>query len=268
MIVGGFDVSDMAANVAANIDALNADANVTSILLVDFTTPALSLDVAQALGDTTALDEIASPYTIAIADTAANVSANLAAINTLIERGTGLFVGQDQRRRPSLFVVRELYDDGVYAGTDYFFTNITGEPYSSYEYDYSAGNALIGSKFDYTGITGQAYTGEQVDYNGPGLLTSAAFTGVTGAAYSAYQYDYVGGVSSGSQFTFTSVPAGATYSSYETDYGQASQFHWRQLLLHQYPGPVLHRRRSEFRRQRRALQRAAHRDRRSGLFVA
>ena len=115
----------------------------------------------------------------------------------------------------------QLYDDGVYSGTDYFFTNVTGQPYSSYEYDYSAGNALIGSKFDYTGITGQPYTGEVVDYNGAGLLTSATFTGLTDPAYSAYQYDYVGGVFSGSQFTFTTVPAGATYSSYETDYNQA-----------------------------------------------
>ena len=41
----------------------------------------------------------------------------------------------------------QLFDDGVSSGTDYFFTNVTGEPYSSYEYDYSAGNALIGSKF-------------------------------------------------------------------------------------------------------------------------
>jgi uncharacterized repeat protein (TIGR03803 family) len=118
----------------------------------------------------------------------------------------------------------QLYDYGVFSGTDYFFTNITDEPYSSYEYDYSAGNALIGSKFYYTDITGQAYTGEELDYNGAGLLTSAAFTGVTDPAYSAYQYDYVGGVFAGSQFTFTTVPTGATYSSYETDYNQASSF--------------------------------------------
>ena len=118
----------------------------------------------------------------------------------------------------------QLYDDGVYSGTDYFFTNVTGQPYSSYEYDYSAGNALIGSKFYYTGITGQPYTGEVVDYDGAGLLTSTTFTGLTDPAYSAYQYDYVGGVFSGSQFTFTTVPAGATYSSYETDYNQAGQF--------------------------------------------
>ena len=47
---------------------------------------------------------------------------------------------------------------------------------------------------------------------------------MTGAAYSSYEYNYVGGVYSGAQFTFTSVPAGATYSSYETDYNNAGAF--------------------------------------------
>ena len=104
-IAGGFDVSDLAAKVAANFDALNADANVNSILLIDFTAPTLSLDAAQALGDTTALSKIASPYTIAIADTAANVDANLAAIRYVDRGGTGLLADQDRCRRPSLFVI-------------------------------------------------------------------------------------------------------------------------------------------------------------------
>ena len=185
-------------------------------------TPALSLDVAQALDDTTALGEIVSPYTIAIADTAANVSANHAALVTLIDEGRVSSLTRTNVTGQAYSSYEQLFDDGVFSGTDYFFTNVTGEPYSAYEYDYSAGNTLIGSKFDYTGITGQPYTGEVVDYNGAGLLTSAAFTGVTGAAYSAYQYGYVGGVFAGSQFTFTTVPTGATYSSYETDYDQAA----------------------------------------------
>jgi hypothetical protein len=224
MIVGGFDVSDTAANVAANVDALNADANVTSILLTDFTAPTLSLDVAQALGDTTALDEIVSPYTIAITDTADNVRANLAAIDTLIEEGRVSSLTRTNVIGKAYSSYEQLFDDGVASGTDYFFTNVAGKPYSSYEYDYSGGNARIGSKFDYTGITGQAYTGVEVDYNGAGLLTGAAFTGVTGAAYSAFQYDFVGGILSGSQFTFTTVPTGATYSSCEIDYDQAGNY--------------------------------------------
>ena len=105
-ISGDFDVSDTAANVAANFDALNADANVTSIVLTDGGTPALSLDVDQALHDTTALKVIASPYTIAIADTVTDVSDNHAAIVTLIDEGQ----------------VSSLTR-----------TNVTGQPYSSYE---------------------------------------------------------------------------------------------------------------------------------------
>jgi hypothetical protein len=119
----------------------------------------------------------------------------------------------------------EVYGEGTFLGTDYLFKNPpAGSPFSAYQDDYSAGNALIGTQFYYSGITGKAYTGEEVDYNGAGLSTKAAFTGVTGAAYSAYQYDYVGGVFAGSQFTFTTVPNGATYSSYETDYDQAGHF--------------------------------------------
>jgi hypothetical protein len=107
---------------------------------------------------------------------------------------------------------------------DVVYSSITGKPYSAYEYEYSTGNAMIGSNYYYTDVTGQAYTGEEVDYNGAGQLTQTAFTGVTGAAYSAFQYDYVGGVFSGSQFTFTTVPTGATYSSYEVDYDQGGNF--------------------------------------------
>ena len=69
------------------------------------------------------------------------------------------------------------------------YSSITGQPYSAHEYDYSAGNALIGSNFYYTDVTGQAYTGEVVDYNGAGQLTSTAFAGVTGTGYSAYEYN-------------------------------------------------------------------------------
>ena len=178
--------------------------------------------VADCLDVLSLYDQI--PGGFAITDTVANVSANHAAIVTLIDEGRVSSLTRTNVTGQAYSSYEQLFDDGVFSGTNYFFTNVTGESYSSYEYDYSAGNVLIGSKFDYTGITGQPYTGEVVDYNGAGLLTSATFTGLTGAPYSAYQYDYVGGVFSGSQFTFTTVPARATYSSYETDYNQAGQF--------------------------------------------
>ena len=54
-------ISDTAANVAANLAALYADALVSSFALSDAGTPALTLTVAQALTDTTALGKITAP---------------------------------------------------------------------------------------------------------------------------------------------------------------------------------------------------------------
>lgn len=71
-------IADTAANVSANIDALNADAGISSINLTDGGTPALTLTVGQALGDTTALEKISnSRYVIDISDSAANVAAHI-----------------------------------------------------------------------------------------------------------------------------------------------------------------------------------------------
>ena len=80
-LAGGFSISDTAANVAAALDTVNGDGHVTSIALTDPGTPALTLTVARALGDTAALSKITTPYTITISDTAANVAASLDALN-------------------------------------------------------------------------------------------------------------------------------------------------------------------------------------------
>ena len=66
-------ITDTAADVAANLNALNADSSVTSIALSDMGTPALTLTAAEALSDGTALAKITTPYTITISDTAANI---------------------------------------------------------------------------------------------------------------------------------------------------------------------------------------------------
>jgi hypothetical protein len=69
--------------VAANLNALNGNSHVTSIALTGTGTQTLTpLTVAQALGDTTALGKISTPYRIAISDTAANVASNLNALNS------------------------------------------------------------------------------------------------------------------------------------------------------------------------------------------
>ncbi len=113
---------------------------------------------------------------------------------------------------------------------DVLFTDVPGQAYSAYQYNYTAGS-FVGSQFYYTGIAGQPYTAEEIDYNGGGQLTRAAFSGVTGQPYSSYEYDYVGGVFYGSKFTYTSVPAGAAYSSYVVDYDQTNTFAGEQFYF-------------------------------------
>ena len=79
--VASFEVDDSAAAVSADIDALNGDTKLAQITLTDKGTPTLALTVAQALGDTHALDNIQSPYQIDIVDTDDNVAGALAALS-------------------------------------------------------------------------------------------------------------------------------------------------------------------------------------------
>ena len=74
-------ITDSAANVAAVIDELNLLPNLSSISLTDSGTPTLTLTVAQALDDSTALNSIVGNYQVVVSDTAANIDANLAALN-------------------------------------------------------------------------------------------------------------------------------------------------------------------------------------------
>jgi hypothetical protein len=85
----GIPVSDTAANVAANLDALNGDANVSAISLTDTGTPTLNLSATQAAFDTTALGKISNAgYSISISDAAANVAATLDQLNANTQIGT------------------------------------------------------------------------------------------------------------------------------------------------------------------------------------
>jgi hypothetical protein len=70
---GGFSISDTALDVAMSLDQLNADTHINSIALTDGGTPTLTLSIEEALNDTRALSEITSPYTLALADTAADI---------------------------------------------------------------------------------------------------------------------------------------------------------------------------------------------------
>jgi len=84
----GFKISDTAANVSANFDALNADANPAAITLTDAAS-VLTLTVAQALNDTAALHAITNAsYHIDIVDTASDLEGLLSTqIATLASEG-------------------------------------------------------------------------------------------------------------------------------------------------------------------------------------
>jgi antitoxin component YwqK of YwqJK toxin-antitoxin module len=80
---GGFQIADTAANIAAQATTLGGDAQITAIHLTDSGTPGLMLTVAQLLQNNQRLvNEITTPFTISIADTAAAVSANFGALSS------------------------------------------------------------------------------------------------------------------------------------------------------------------------------------------
>ena len=88
-IAGGFAISDTAADVAQNLDALNGDANITSITLTDGGVPMLSLSIEEALNDTLALSEITSAHTTVLSDSA---SASITSTQALFLASEGISV--------------------------------------------------------------------------------------------------------------------------------------------------------------------------------
>jgi hypothetical protein len=71
-------ISDTAAHLSAAFDTLNANSQVDHIIISD--SNPLTLSASQVANDTTALGEITSVYTISVSDTAANITANLDAL--------------------------------------------------------------------------------------------------------------------------------------------------------------------------------------------
>ena len=78
-------VVDSAANVAASLDALNANAHVASIALTGTGTQTLTLTSAQAANDTKALGEITTPHTVVISNAGVAVSGTAAAISAALD---------------------------------------------------------------------------------------------------------------------------------------------------------------------------------------
>jgi PII-like signaling protein len=79
-------VNDTAAHISSNFDALNAQSAVNKIIVSDSGSNEVTITVAQAAGDTTALNELfqsdgTTPAHVAVSDTAAHISASLAQLN-------------------------------------------------------------------------------------------------------------------------------------------------------------------------------------------
>ena len=194
--VYALDITDSAANISVDLDALETNAaELRSISVSDPNHP-ITLTAAQFNQDKSALKKIVGAHSLLV---------------------TGV-AGQ-------AYTSYQLnYDDLGVVTTKEFFYPATSQPFTSFDYVYSAGNALIGSKFFYAAPQGANYASSEYDYNGGGGLTRIAISGVSGQPYSAYEYDFNGSSLTGSKFVVTSVPNGAAYSSYELDYNAANVF--------------------------------------------
>ena len=108
------------------------------------------------------------------------------------------------------------YVGGVFAGSKFTYTSVPGgASYSSYEVDYDQQNAFVGDRFFFTDVSGQPYTGEEEDFDQAGKLTRVLLTGVTGQAYSSLEEDYSAGVYAGYR-AYYSI-SGASYTDEEVD---------------------------------------------------
>ena len=211
---GAIAIADTAANVSANIDALNSDAKVTSIALTDSGTPTLALTVEQTLNDTHALGAIANAsYAIAIADTGANISANFDALNadahvtSIAPAGSGTQV-------LTLTVAQVVTDTRALSILDPFTITVTGTaaslqgltPAQMTSLSTSGltlleatdeGVAFTTAQKQALGAAGialeQPYSGgtvEVINYSASGAVSSVQYLGIVGAAYSSYTVFY------------------------------------------------------------------------------
>ena len=142
------------------------------------------------------------------------------------------------------------YDNGAWGGgavvaQAYFYTNIAGQSYSSYEVEldgsgnttsvtysgftvtssqpyasleyFYSGGVLTGAYNGYIdNIAGKAWTGEVHGFDTSGQLIQQMFTGVTNQPYTSYENDYASGVLSGQKFYYTNVQ-NQGYSTYQVD---------------------------------------------------
>ena len=211
---GNIAIADTAANVSANIGALNGDADVTSISLTGTGTPTLALTVAQALDDTHALGAITNAsYAIAVTDTAANISANFDALNA-DTHVTSIAPSGSGTQTLTLTLTQALNDTRALSILDPFTITVTGTAASLQAVTAAQITALSGagvslleaSDADVTLNSAQrealgaggiaveepgAVSGVKVlNYSASGALSTVDYLGIVGAAYTSYTVTY------------------------------------------------------------------------------
>lgn len=111
-------------------------------------------------------------------------------------------------------------------------TGVTSQPYSSFEYDYAyangayAGGAVVGQKYFYTNVEGQSYTSYEVDLDATGATTSATYNGytVTGTQpYSSLEYMYSGGALTQAYSGYITNIAGKNWTGEQHDFNTSGQ---------------------------------------------
>jgi hypothetical protein len=201
-------IDDLAANIAANFDSLEAAAShIAAIEFTDVGTPFLSLTAAQLASDGNLLSKIAGPYDLNITGVTGQPYTSY----------TEVFDASDRRIEETLYRSDGSVDevsifnaDGSYSQT---YEGITGEPYTSYTDNYNTSGKLTqetlyrsdgsieelsiynadGSHSQtYEGITGQAYTSYTDNYNTSGMLTKETLYRSDGSVY-ARTYEAITG---------------------------------------------------------------------------
>ena len=115
------------------------------------------------------------------------------------------------------------YVGGVYAGSKFTFTaGSISANYSYYQTDYDYANNFTGEQFFFTDLTGLPYTGEEEDFDAGGVLTRVVLTGVQDQAYSSLEEDYSAGTYEGYKAYYTGI-TGQPYTGEEVDVSASNE---------------------------------------------
>jgi hypothetical protein len=116
--------------------------------------------------------------------------------------------------------------------SQFLFTGVTSQPYSSYAYDYSyengawGGGAVVGQTYFYTNVEGQSYQSYEANLDGAGAVTSYVYSGYTVTAtqiYSSLEYFYSGGVATGAYTGYVTNIAGQGWTGEVHEFNTSGQ---------------------------------------------